>query len=71
MKAKSLVQNSATRTQVNARVDSQVYKVSLAVIGISGCIIGLWAAASLVSGMMVSGGPLELIADWFKAVTTM
>jgi hypothetical protein len=34
----------------------------------SACAIGLWAAASLIGGMIASGGPVALVADWFKAV---
>ncbi|GAB6193112.1 hypothetical protein [Desulfocastanea catecholica] len=57
---------SAVRT--NDKVDVQVAKVSFAVIGISSCAIGLWAVASLVGGMVASGGPVALAANWLKAV---
>ena len=57
---------SAVRT--NDTADVQVAKVSFAVIGISSCAIGLWAVASLVGGMIASGGPVALAANWLKAV---
>lgn len=59
-----------TRNAVRSenKVDEQVYKVGLVVLGLSSCAIGLWAAASLVGGMIASGGPVALIAGWFGAV---
>lgn len=68
MKAKTSVHQSGSLSQVGAKVDDQVYKVSWAVLGISACAIGLWAAASLIGGMIASGGPVALAADWFRAV---
>ena len=65
-------QMTAVRTQGSSRtgdkVDVQISKVGLAVVGIASCAIGLWAAASLIGGMVASGGPLALVADWLKAV---
>ncbi len=57
---------SAVRT--NDKVDVQVARVGFVVIGISSCAIGLWALASLVGGMVASGGPVALAANWLKAV---
>lgn len=57
---------NAVRT--DDKVDVQISKVGFAVIGLSSCAIGIWAAASLLGGMVASGGPLALIADWFRAV---
>lgn len=57
---------SAVRT--NDKVDVQVARVGFVIIGISSCAIGLWALASLVGGMVASGGPVALAANWLKAV---
>ncbi len=57
---------NAVRTE--GKVDDQILKVGFVAIGVSSCAIGLWAAASLVGGMVASGGPLALIASWFRAV---
>jgi hypothetical protein len=57
---------SADRT--NTKVDDQISKVGFAVIGLSSCAIGIWSAASLVGGMIASGGPVALVANWFRAV---
>lgn len=50
------------------KVDEQLMKVGLAVIGVSSCVIGIWAAVSLISGMMASGGPLPFLENWIRAV---
>ena len=50
------------------KVDEQIMKVGFAVVGVTSCAIGLWAAASLLGGMVASGGPLALVANWFRAV---
>jgi hypothetical protein len=55
-------------TRTDDKVDVQISKVGFAVIGLSSCAIGFWAAASLLGGMIGSGGPLALVANWFKAV---
>ena len=69
---KMRIQTAAVKTKnsvrTNDKVDVQVSKVGFAVIGITSCAIGLWAFASLVGGMVASGGPVALIANWFKAV---
>lgn len=50
------------------KVEVQIAKVGFAVIGLSSCAIGIWAAASLLGGMIASGGPVALVANWFRAV---
>jgi len=59
-----------TRTQTTSvgRVDEQVYKVGIAVVGACSLAIGVWATIALVSGMVASGGPGALVADWFRAI---
>lgn len=71
MKVKTAVNTSIAGTQSDIKVDSQVYTVGLSVVGISACAVGLWAAASLVGGLIASGGPLALVGDWSKAVFGM
>jgi hypothetical protein len=71
MKTKTAVNRSGAKVQTRVNVDSQVYTVGLTVIGVSACAIGLWAVASLIGGMAASGGPVALVADWFKAVFGM
>ncbi len=59
-----------TRTQVGTtgKIDEQIYKVGIVVVGLSSLAIGVWATVALVSGMVASGGPGALVSDWFRAV---
>ncbi len=65
-KVKTVKTRSVART--NDKVDVQIAKVGFTAIGLSSCAIGIWAVASLLGGMVASGGPVALVADWFKAV---
>jgi len=60
---------SRTQTSSITKVEEQVYRVGIALIGVSSLAIGVWAVLALVSGMVASGGPGALVADWFTAVT--
>ena len=62
----ALKTNNVART--DGKIDVQISKVGFAVIGLSSCAIGLWAAASLLGGMVASGGPVALVINWFRAV---
>jgi hypothetical protein len=64
----AILKKSKTQTRTTARVDEQVYKVGIAVVGACSLAIGVWATIALVSGMVASGGPGALVADWFRAV---
>ncbi|KGO35633.1 MAG: hypothetical protein ACWGKN_10100 [Desulfoprunum sp.] len=58
------------RTGVGAAgsVGTEISKVGVSVVAIFGVIVGLWSLASLVGGLVSSGGPLGLVGNWFKAV---
>lgn len=71
MKIKAAVSKTGINTQSELKIESQIYNVGLGVMGVSASAIGLWAAASLVAGLIASGGPLALVGDWFKAVFGM
>lgn len=68
MKTQMTAIKTRDAVKTDGKVDEQIYKVGFAVVGISSMAIGLWSAASLVGGMVASGGPLNLIANWFTAV---
>ena len=69
MKSQTTAVKSRNLIQADGRVDEQIMKVGMAAIGIASCAIGIWAAASIVGGIIASGGPLAFLADWFGAVT--
>jgi hypothetical protein len=52
-------------------VSSEVSKVTITVVTILGVAVGLWSLACIVAGVAVSGGPLQLVGNWVKAVTGM
>ena len=60
------VQDSS-QTSVSAEVDKVIIGSVAAFTG----IVGLWVVACLGSAMYQAGGPLQLIASWFKAVSGM
>jgi hypothetical protein len=68
MKTQIAAVRTKNAVRTDDKVDVQISKVGFAVIGLSSCAIGIWAAASLLGGMIASGGPIALVASWFKAV---
>lgn len=62
------------KTRVNNQVGSQtaaevVGECGAAVIGGAAVAAGIWAVACVVAGLMVSGGPIALVRNWFIAVS--
>ncbi|THB76348.1 MAG: hypothetical protein D6B25_09965 [Desulfobulbaceae bacterium] len=64
-------QRSGTTTQERTDATTEVSKVGVFTIAAFGTLVGLWSVACLIGGMAASGGPLELVGNWFKAVTGM
>ncbi len=64
----AILKKTRTETRTTAKIDEQVYKVGIVLVGISSLALGVWATVALVSGMVASGGPGALVADWFRAV---
>lgn len=64
---------TAVKTREITRAEDTVYaqtsKVGFAVIGMTICAIGAWAAVAFVAGIVASGGPISLITKWFIAVS--
>ncbi len=50
------------------KVQDAVYSGPMAVVGVASSLIGLWAAACFVGGLVASGGPITFIKSWFTAV---
>jgi hypothetical protein len=66
-----------TKQHVNAGSETfegmdQASKAGLSMMTGVSVIIGTWALASLISALVgISGNPLQLIQNWFSAVTGM
>lgn len=60
-----------TRTRVTeqATAGTTVSKGALAALGVASALVGLWAVACFVGGMLASGGPIALARAWVSAVT--
>ena len=60
-----------TKTSVNTSelVQAEMSKGAIRSLNIAGLLVGLWAAACIVGGMIAIGGPIALVRGWFSAVT--
>jgi hypothetical protein len=56
------------RSHVKADAATEISKVSICAIGIPAGLIGCWATACFVGGLISSGGPIGLMTDYLKAV---
>lgn len=60
-----------TRTRVTEQsaANVNVSKGALTALGVASVLIGLWAVACFIGGMVVSGGPFALAKAWVSAIT--
>jgi len=56
-----------SKTTVSAEVDKVIIGSIAAFTG----IVGLWSVACLASAMFQAGGPLQLVAGYFRALAGM
>jgi len=68
MKTGTAVGRSGAESRAERGVDTQVYTAGLATLALVAGAIGVWAATALVGGMLAGGGPVGLVAGWFRAV---
>lgn len=66
--AKTKSQPKASST-LQAQVDAS--NGTMATMAAVPAFIGLWAAACFIGGMISSGGPLEMVKNWFSAISGM
>ena len=57
-----------TRSAAVDNVNVEISKAGINTIGIASGLIGCWAVACLVSGMIASGGPVTLVLNYVSAV---
>ncbi len=59
-----------TREESVARgdVSVEISKVAVGAIGVTSVLIGCWAVVCIISGMVSSGGPFELVRSLFAAM---
>ncbi|SDO87336.1 hypothetical protein [Desulforhopalus singaporensis] len=66
-----LERKAAAGVSEKGNVATEVSKVSITFVAILGVAVGLWSLACIVGGLAASGGPLQFVANWFRAVTGM
>ena len=52
-------------------VTTEVSKVGISVVAIFGVAVGAWSLACIIGGLAASGGPLQFVGGWVKAITGM
>ncbi len=66
------MKNTNTITRENnaaiSNVNVELSKVGVGAIGITSALIGCWATACLIAGMISSGGPVNLVSNFVSAV---
>ncbi|HEB70480.1 MAG TPA: hypothetical protein ENI88_12815 [Desulfobulbus sp.] len=67
VKAKSKTGTSGT-AKSSAQVQAEVSRGAVRALNIAGLLVGLWAAACIVGGMIAAGGPVALVKGWVSAV---
>lgn len=62
-----------TRTRTTDRVNetSEISRGMSIALGASTGLVGAWVAACFIGAMVASGGPLELVKNYFQAITGM
>lgn len=57
------------RSIANENVSLELNKVGVHAVTITSAMVGCWAVASLASGMISSGGPVNLVSNFVSAFT--
>jgi hypothetical protein len=68
MKNSTGINRSRTATTTATEVSTEISKTGITAVGIVAGIIGCWAIASMVAGVVNSGGPVDLVVSLFKAI---
>ena len=68
MKNTTGMDRSRTASTAATNVSTEISKTGITAVGIIAGIIGCWAIASIVAGVVNSGGPVDLATSLFKAI---
>jgi hypothetical protein len=69
MKNNSSMDKSRVQSSTATNTSTEISKIGITAIGITAGIIGCWAVASMIAGAVNSGGPIDLIASLFTAIS--
>ena len=56
------------KTQEKSTANSEVSKIAVNAVGITAGLVGVWAVACMVAGILNSNGPISLISNTVKAI---
>ncbi|NOQ46867.1 MAG: hypothetical protein GQ559_09395 [Desulfobulbaceae bacterium] len=65
------VAKTRTNEQTAVSVQAEISRGAVATMGATGAVVGLWSFASLIGGLVVTGGPISLAQSWFGAAFGM
>ena len=68
MKNTTSIDRNHQATNTTSNITSEISKTGITAIGIIAGIIGCWAIASMIAGVVNSGGPIDLATSLFKAI---
>ncbi|RUM42838.1 MAG: hypothetical protein DSY80_06545 [Desulfocapsa sp.] len=66
---KDSISREQARTEAVNNSTAEISKVAVTAIGIGAGLIGVWAVACIIAGISSSGGSVELVSNFFKAIT--
>lgn len=69
MKNSRCVDKIRATNNATTNVSTEISKTGITAIGITAGIIGCWAVTSMIAGVINSGGPVDLMASLFKAIS--
>ena len=73
-----MMKSTMTKTKQKIHVQSgeksdldSVTKYSISIMGGVSALVGIWAAACIISAVAGTGGPLKLAQSWFSSISGM
>ncbi|MDO9041353.1 MAG: hypothetical protein Q7U64_03275 [Desulfocapsaceae bacterium] len=68
MKNTTGMNKSRSASTAATNVSTEISKTCITAVGIVAGIIGCWAIASMIAGVINSGGPIDLATSLFRAI---
>jgi hypothetical protein len=65
---KKALTDSRVAAQGRESVETEISQVGIGAMGMVSALIGLWAVACMIGGVVESGGPFSFVKSWFSAV---
>lgn len=57
-----------TQAKAKSSASREISKVAVTAFSVTAGLIGVWAVACMVAGVLNSGGPVSLVSNLFKAI---